>query len=91
MKQLANVLQTRQLGFTRKVGHTAGARVGIRSAQVLHCHVLVRDRLYDVGSRHEHVARAFYHVDEIGNGGRIHGTTRARPEDRGNLRHHPRG
>jgi hypothetical protein len=62
----------------------------IGPAELLHGYVFVRHRLHDVRSGHEHVARALDHVNEIGDGGRIHGPAGAGAEDCRDLRDDPR-
>ena len=64
--------------------------VRVRAAELLHRHVLVRDRLHDVRARDEHVARLAHHVGEVGDRRRVHGAARARAEDRADLRHDAR-
>ena len=59
-------------------------RVG--AAELLLRHLLVRDRLDDVGAGDEHGARAAHHQDEVGDGGRVDGAARRRAHDRGDLR-----
>ena len=86
-KELADLLQARDLGIAREVrdaGHR-GVRVG--AAERLHRDIFVRHRLHDVGPGDEHVRRAAHHVDEVGDRGRVHRAAGARPEDGGDLRH----
>src|SRR5690606_11854632 len=64
-KQFAYPLQAPQFGVARKMGDTAGAGVGVGSAQLFHSHIFMRDGLHDIWSGNEHVARSSDHVNEI--------------------------
>ena len=70
----------------REVGDAAPLVVRHRAAELLLRHLLVRHGPHDVGSGHEHVARALHHDDEVGDRRRVHGAAGARPHDRGDLR-----
>jgi hypothetical protein len=66
-------------------------RRACRRRRALHRHVFVRDRLHHVGAGDEHVARLAHHVDEVGDGRRIHRAAGAGAEDGRDLRNHARG
>ena len=72
----------------QKVRHAGGFVVRHRAAELLFRDVFVRDRLDHVRPGDEHVGSLVHHQNEIGDGRRIHRAARARPHDRGNLRHH---
>ena len=60
--------------------------VGLGPAERLLRHLLVRDRLDDVGTGDEHRRRAPDHQDEVGDGGRVDGSARAGTHDGRDLR-----
>ena len=73
-----------------RVGHDVGdagdGGVGVRSAERLLRHLLVRHRLDDVGAGDEHRGGAAHHQDEVGDGGRVDGAARAGAHDGRDLR-----
>src|SRR5207245_8771269 len=70
------------------MGDPALLRVGHRTAELLELDVLSGHGLDDLGSRNEHVRRAFRHDDEIGHRRAVYRATGARSEDCADLRHH---
>ena len=68
----------------------AGRVVRHRAAELFLGDFLVGHRLDHVGAGHEHVARALDHDVEVGDRRRVDRAARARPHDRGDLRHHAR-
>ena len=82
----------RRVECTRLIGRgemrdAASRRVRQRAAEELRVDILVRHGLHDAGSGDEHVARAFDHHGEVGDGRRIDRAAGARPEDHRDLRH----
>ena len=73
------------------MGDPAAGRVRRRPAKRLRIDVLVGDRLHDIGPGHEHVARAFDHDREVGDGRRVHRSPGARTHHDRELRHDARG
>ena len=90
-KEVADQCGKFLLGLGREVGHTALFGVHARTAEVLLAHFLTRDSFHHLGAGEEHVGNALEHDDEVGQCGRIHGTTGARATDTGDLGHHTRG
>ena len=86
--QLAQLLDG--LHFVRRgeVRHAALAGMGAGTAEVLAAHLFVRHGLHHVGAGDEHVAGAFDHQHEIGEGRTVHRTAGTGPEDGTDLRHH---
>src|SRR5207244_10485700 len=72
---------------------TDAALFGVRggAAQGFFGDLLVGDGFHHVRPGDEHVARAFDHQHEIGDGRRIYGSARARTHDAANLWHHAAG
>ena len=64
-EQIANTLQTLRFGIAGEMRDTGFRRVCVGASELLHCHVFVCYRFYNVGPRHEHVRRAAHHVGEI--------------------------
>ena len=62
-----------------------------RTTQIFLSHNLIRHRLHDVRTSHEHIARVFHHEDEVGHCRRIDRTAGARPHDKAQLRHDAAG
>ena len=62
-----------------------GGVVGHSATEFLLGDFLVRDRLDDVGAGNEHIRGVASHEDEIGDGGRVDGATRARAHDGADL------
>ncbi len=73
------------------MAHAADGVVRHRAAQFFLCHVFVSHGFDHVGPGHEHIAGVGDHEREIGDGGRVHRTARARAHDGGDLRHHAAG
>ena len=73
------------------MGDPGAAIVGHGSAQVLLGDLFVGDRLDHIGTRDEHVRRVLDHQVEVGDGGRIDGASRARPQNGRDLGDHARG
>ena len=61
----------------------------VGAAEELAIHVFVGHGLHDVRTGDEHVARAFDHDGEVGDGRRVDRTTGTRSEDHRDLRHDP--
>ena len=61
------------------------------TAEFLLRHVLAEHLLDDGRTGQEHIRGTFRHDDEVGQGRGVHGTTGARAEDGGDLRHHAGG
>ena len=59
-----------------------------RSAQLIFRDFFQSHRLDHVRPGDEHVRSLIHHQHEVGDGRRVHRPSRARPHDRGNLRHH---
>ena len=72
----------------REVRDAGSPGVHRGTAQLFEAHVLVGHRLHDVRARHEHVADAVDHEDEIGDGGRVDRPAGTRAEDGADLRNH---
>ena len=72
-----------------KVRDAGSLIVRHRAAKLLFSDVLVRDRLNHVRAGDEHVGSLVHHDDEVGNGRRIDGASRARAHDGRNLRNYP--
>jgi hypothetical protein len=89
-QQIAKKRQARAVVVGREVRDAASRIVRERAAKIFFRDFLVRDGLDDIRARHEHVAGALHHHDEVGHRGRVHGAACARSHDRGNLRHHTR-
>ena len=89
-QQTANQREARAVVVHREMRDAALLVVRHRAAELFLRHVLVRDGLDDVGSGHEHVARAAHHDGEVGNRRRVDGAARAWPHHRRNLRNDPR-
>ena len=89
--ELADQRQALLLALRGEVRDAGRRPVHRRAAQLLEGDLLVRDRLDDVGARHEHVGGVLDHEDEVGDGGRVDGAARARPHHGGDLRHDARG
>ena len=64
--------------------------MGMRTAQFLARHGLMRYRLHHIRPGHEHIRGVLHHQYKIGDGGRIYRATRARAHDGRYLRHHAR-
>jgi hypothetical protein len=85
-EELADEREARAVIRHGKVGDAARGVVGHRAAELVLGHLLVGHRLDDVRAGHEHVARAFDHDGEVGDGWRVHGPARARSHDGRDLR-----
>ena len=85
----ANVERLR-LVVRREVRDAAARRVRRRAAERLRVDVLVGHGLHDVGSGHEHVARALDHDREVGDRRRVHRAAGTRAHDHRQLRHDAR-
>ena len=90
-EQLADQREARRVVLDGEVGDAALLVVRHRAAERFLRHVLVRDRLDDVGAGDEHVARLLHHDDEVGDRRRVDRAAGARAHDRGDLRHHAGG
>jgi hypothetical protein len=67
---------------------TGDRGVHVRSAQLLERHFFMGHCLHDVRPGHEHPTDAADHEYEVGDGRRVHGTSRAGPEDAADLGDH---
>ena len=72
--------------FKSPVCHTAFGCVRQRASQLLGAHLLVRDRLDDLGAGDEHVRAVFDHENKIRHGGRVNGAPGGRTHDHTDLR-----
>ena len=85
-QQLADHPKALAIVGDREVRHAAGRVVRHRTAKFFLGDLFVRDGLDHFRAGHEHVARAFDHDVEVGDGGGVHRTARTRAHDRRNLR-----
>ncbi len=85
-EQFADQQQALAVVGDGEVRDAAARVVRHRAAEVLFRDLLVGDGPDDVGTGHEHVARALHHHREVGDGRRVHRPAGARPHDRGDLR-----
>jgi hypothetical protein len=76
-----------RLAVSEKVGNAAGLVMHTRPTEAFEIDLLVRHRLHHARSRHEHVADAFDHQHEVGDGRGVDGAAGARPEHQRDLRH----
>src|SRR5437763_2382685 len=90
-EQGADRRQAVALGVVHEVGHPRGRAVYVGSPQALEIDLFVRHGLHDVGAGDEHVRDAPHHEHEVGDRGAVDRPTRARAQDRADLRHHARG
>ncbi len=81
-------LQARRFVGRHEMGVSTDLAVHRRPTQLLHGHFLAGHGLYYLRSRNEHVGRALDHEGKVGKGRRVHGSSRARAEDDGDLGHH---
>ena len=86
-QQRANRRERFQLGIVHEMRDPGGRGVHLRAAQPVEVDVLVRHRLHDVRTGNEHVGDGPHHEHEIGDGGAVHRSARARPEHRADLGH----
>ena len=77
-------------GLGGEVSHTALLGVYAGTAEIFLAHILTRDGFHHLGAGEEHVRNAFEHDDEVGECGRINGTTGAGTADTGDLGHDAR-
>ncbi len=84
--QVANEEQTGAVVVGREMGDAGAGIVGHGPAKIFLGDLFVSHRLDHVGPGHEHVRSVLHHQVEVGDGGRVDGTTGARAEDRGDLR-----
>ena len=89
-QQVAHLRQRGLLVVVHERGDARLRRVRERAAELLLGDVLAGDRLHDVGTGDEHVRGALHHHHEVGEGGRVHRTAGARPEDHADLGDHAR-
>ncbi len=73
-----------------EVAVAAYLAVYCRPTQLLHGHFFTGHGLYDLRSCNEHVGRSLDHKGKVRKGRGIHGSSRARAEDDGDLRHYTR-
>ncbi len=84
-QQFADAHQRLLLVIAHKMGHTAFAAVSLGASQFFLAHLFVGHGLHHIRSGDEHVALLFHHKNEIGQCGRIAGTSGARTQNGGNL------
>ena len=90
-EQLADQEEAGAVVVHREVGDAGAGVVGHGPAELLLGHLLVGDRLDDVGPGHEHVGGVLHHHVEVGDGRAVDRAPGAGPQDRGDLRHHSGG
>ncbi len=71
-----------------KMSDAANGIVRLRAAQFFFGHVFVGHSLDDIGTGDKHVAGVLHHEHKVGEGRRVHRTTRARTHDGRYLRNH---
>ena len=90
-QELPDGLQARVLALGGQVGDPRDPRMGVGAAELLEGHFLVRHRLEDLGTGHEHVGRPADHEREVRDRRGVDRAPGARAHDRRDLRHHARG
>ena len=90
-EQTANQTGKFLFALGHEMTHTALLRVHTCAAQVFLRHVLARHGLHHLRASEEHIADAFKHHDEVGQGRRIHGAAGTGTADARDLGHHAAG
>ena len=83
--KVAETLKCLDVVLESVVGNTRLDSVGLGTSELLLGDLLLGNSLYDLGSSHEKVRGITDHESEVGQSGRVDGTTGARSHDEGDL------
>ena len=89
--QIAHLFERLTIARCREVGDARHRGVGVRASQILERHRLAGHGFDHVGPGDEEMGRVLYLVHEVGDGGRVHRASGARPHDHRDLGDHSGG